>query len=125
MIVATVSLANPLVLEIARSIAIDYEVQEFAGAFPKTTPARVTIEINGNRLDAQVDYPLGDVANPMSTEDIAQKIIDFDGQRAERAEILLTRIRALRHSVLGELIERWRDRSSMPTSPPTTSLVTW
>lgn len=77
------SLSNPDALAIARRIIINYDAPEFVGAFPGRTPANIRIRMNGRQFASRVDHPFGDPANPMTKDDIACKLKEFGGQRAD------------------------------------------
>lgn len=65
-------LADRRVLELAGRVDLRV-APDFAGAFPARTPARVTLDQGGGPQTRTVHHPLGDVANPMSREQIEEK----------------------------------------------------
>lgn len=65
-------LDDPQVLDLAGRIELVAH-DDFAGAFPKSTPCRVIIDQGEGPRSLTVPYPLGDVANPMSREQVTEK----------------------------------------------------
>ncbi|MER9848856.1 MmgE/PrpD family protein [Mesorhizobium sp. M0106] len=65
-------LADARVLELAARIELE-PVPDFASAFPVGTPARVVIDQGKGPEEMTVPHPLGDVANPLSSDQIAEK----------------------------------------------------
>ncbi|PWL18904.1 MmgE/PrpD family protein [Falsochrobactrum shanghaiense] len=66
------SLHDAQVLDLAARIELEVS-EDFAGSFPAGTPARVIFDQGEGRQEMVVWHPLGDVANPMSREQVAQK----------------------------------------------------
>ncbi|KQZ87937.1 hypothetical protein ASD64_19845 [Mesorhizobium sp. Root157] len=100
------SLVDPRVLDLAKRISIDYSAVDFINTFPARTSARVLLTINDGHLGAQVDYPIGDVANPMTIEAIEQKLADFGRDDAQsKAELLVAEVKALRRSDSQRLLD--------------------
>lgn len=66
------SLQDPEVLGLASRIELDIS-SDFASAFPARTPARVLLDQGDGLQELTIDYPLGDVANPMNRDQVAQK----------------------------------------------------
>ncbi|MDQ0564356.1 2-methylcitrate dehydratase PrpD [Rhizobium mesoamericanum] len=82
------SLSDDRVLDLAGRIELAAS-SEFATAFPGGTPARVLLDQGQGIEERLVLHPLGDVANPMSAEQIKQKFKnitkeDLDQQWQER-----------------------------------------
>ncbi|WMY10889.1 MmgE/PrpD family protein [Paraburkholderia phenoliruptrix] len=65
-------LTDPRVLELAGRLEL-LPSAEFASAFPAGTPARVVIDQGNGSQEMLVLHPLGDVANPMSPEQLVEK----------------------------------------------------
>jgi 2-methylcitrate dehydratase PrpD len=99
------SLEDSRILGLAQKICLDYSSTDFHNVFPARTPARVTLVIDGKHQSVQVDYPVGDVANPMSTEAIASKLADLDCQTSSRTGDLLAAVKNLRRSDSKQLLD--------------------
>jgi 2-methylcitrate dehydratase PrpD len=65
-------LADKEVLELAARIELEAS-PEFVGAFPVGTPARVVIDQGSGAKEKTVLHPLGDVANPLSGQQVTDK----------------------------------------------------
>ncbi|TIL80488.1 MAG: MmgE/PrpD family protein, partial [Mesorhizobium sp.] len=65
-------LADARVLELAARIELEPS-PVFASAFPVRTPARVVMDQGDGPEERIVLHPLGDVANPLSTDQITEK----------------------------------------------------
>lgn len=65
-------LTDPDVLELAGRIDL-VAADDFAASFPKGTPCRVTMDQGDGPRTATVLHPLGDVANPMSRDQVTEK----------------------------------------------------
>jgi 2-methylcitrate dehydratase PrpD len=65
-------LRDPQVLELAGRIELAAH-EDFAAAFPKSTPCRVIIDQGEGPRSLTVPYPLGDVANPMNRAQVTEK----------------------------------------------------
>jgi 2-methylcitrate dehydratase PrpD len=70
------SLLDSDVLRLAEKVSIRYP-NEFAGIFPRRTPARVTITSQGKSLVADVPLPLGDPSHPLDEAALVAKLIDL------------------------------------------------
>ena len=66
------SLRDPQVLELAARIELAAH-EDFAGSFPEGTPCRVIMDQGDGLQSLTVPHPLGDVANPMSREQVTEK----------------------------------------------------
>lgn len=81
-------LSDPAVLELAaRTELVAHD--DFTTAFPAGTPCRVILDQGDGPQQATVRHPLGDVANPMSAEQVYDKFrrigaISLDGPRQAR-----------------------------------------
>lgn len=106
-----VSLGDRQVLELGKRISIAY-AEEFAGAFPMRTPARVTMTIAGRTANALVDPPLGDPKNPIGMDGVVAKLLAFGEQVLPQSELngLATACHLLRSSASADLIHRLRRR---------------
>jgi 2-methylcitrate dehydratase PrpD len=69
-------LRDERVLELSQRVGLVFS-ERFAGQFPERTPARVEMREQGRIRDCAVEYPLGDVANPLSRPDIDAKLFDL------------------------------------------------
>ncbi|MBP0625301.1 MmgE/PrpD family protein [Cupriavidus sp. LEh25] len=67
------------VVALSRKIKIR-EGEEFRMAFPKYTPSRVSLKVNGIWRSETVTHPLGDVDNPMPWSAVEQKLRDLSSQ---------------------------------------------
>ena len=67
-----VKLRDPKVLELANRIELTAHA-DFADTFPKNTPCRVILDQGQGPKTRTVEYPLGDVANPMSRDQVKAK----------------------------------------------------
>ncbi|RVB70940.1 MULTISPECIES: MmgE/PrpD family protein, partial [unclassified Mesorhizobium] len=65
-------LTDSRVLDLAARIELEPS-SDFASAFPAGTPARVVIDQGSGPEEMIVRYPLGDVANPLSSEQVVEK----------------------------------------------------
>jgi len=65
-------LADPDVLDLAGRIELVAH-EDFSGSFPKGTPCRVIMDQGDGPQSATVLHPLGDVANPMSRDQVIDK----------------------------------------------------
>ncbi|MER8550424.1 MmgE/PrpD family protein [Mesorhizobium sp. M1169] len=63
---------DPEILELAARIELEPS-PEFTNAFPALTPARVILDQGDGPEEMVVLYPLGDVANPLSSHQIVEK----------------------------------------------------
>ena len=70
------SLADGEVLALARRVELVFS-EEFAGAFPQQTPARVSIVTAERTFTRTVLHPWGDVDNPMQTSAVEEKLRDL------------------------------------------------
>ena len=66
------ALSDRRVLELAARVDLRV-APDFADAFPARTPARVTLDQGEGPQTRTVHHPRGDVANPMSREEIEEK----------------------------------------------------
>jgi 2-methylcitrate dehydratase PrpD len=98
------SLEDPRVLALAQRITVDYSSPDFAGVFPGRTPARVSLVIGGRAQSLQVDYPLGDVSNPMTTAGIADKFTALSRRSPAFTQELVAAIRNLQCTDSGALM---------------------
>jgi 2-methylcitrate dehydratase PrpD len=65
-------LADPAVLALASRVTLKTSPR-YAGAFPSTTPATLSIVSGGRRFALEVVRPKGEPTNPMSGEELAHK----------------------------------------------------
>jgi 2-methylcitrate dehydratase PrpD len=71
-----VHLSDPEVLALSRRVEVEY-ANEFAGAFPLETPARVSITKGNLTREKLIPIPLGDARRPLSNEEIQRKLFDL------------------------------------------------
>lgn len=67
-------LYDPDVLELAARIGISAH-EDFVNAFPARTPCRVILDQGDGPRTMTIEYPLGDVQNPMSREQVFGKFL--------------------------------------------------
>lgn len=65
-------LRDPKVLKLANLIELCAH-EDFEHSFPKTTPCRVILDQGQGEETRTIEYPLGDVANPMSRDQVKAK----------------------------------------------------
>lgn len=70
------SLSDAEVVSLAEKVEIRYP-DEFAGIFPRRTPARVKLGIGGREVVAEIARPLGDELNPMDGPAVENKLHDL------------------------------------------------
>jgi 2-methylcitrate dehydratase PrpD len=70
------SLRDAEILELANRIELATS-PDFAASFPVRTPARVLMNQGEGLQELVVDYPLGDVANPMNWDQVANKFTNI------------------------------------------------
>jgi 2-methylcitrate dehydratase PrpD len=80
------SLSDTEVVDLANKVEIRYP-DEFAGIFPRATPARVTMVVGKRQLVADVPRPLGDASNPMQQSAVEQKLHDLGRDILSKAEL--------------------------------------
>jgi len=71
---------------------------EFDGIFPKKWPSRITIHtVDGRVLECRVDYPRGDVENPLSWEELVRRFKTHSAAvfKPSRQEIILQKVKTL------------------------------
>ena len=90
------ALKDAEVLQLASLIELDVS-SDFATAFPVRTPARVLMDQGAGLEELAIDYPLGDVANPMSWDQVANKFknIGRESLSPERQEDIISAISRL------------------------------
>ncbi|MBW8319336.1 MAG: MmgE/PrpD family protein [Arenimonas sp.] len=90
------ALRDAEVLQLASLIELDVS-SDFATAFPVRTPARVLIDQGEGLEELVIDYPLGDVANPMSWDQVANKFknIGRNSLSRQRQEHIISAISGL------------------------------
>jgi len=84
-------LNDPQVLDLSARIELVAH-EDFVGSFPAETPCRVILD-QGDALErCTVQFPLGDVANPMSQEQVEAKFrqISAENVTAERQDSILS-----------------------------------
>jgi 2-methylcitrate dehydratase PrpD len=90
------TLADPEVRALARRVSL-VATPDFADAFPSTTPSRVLITISGASSEKTVHYPLGEVANPLSWDDVVEKFHELvRGAHSVRVDDIVESCRDLR-----------------------------
>jgi 2-methylcitrate dehydratase PrpD len=77
-------ISDPAVLELSKKVKVNVD-PELSAAYPGMTPSRVEIRLKGGRtLVKQVDIPKGDPRDPMTADDVADKVRRFASPRDER-----------------------------------------
>lgn len=104
------ALRDPEVLALAARVDFD-KGAEFAGCFPRRTPARVTLDQGDGPRTRTVPHPLGDVANPMSDAQIQQKFLHLTADLVApgRQSAILDAIGALADGPAGRLLTALTD----------------
>jgi len=78
-------ISDSAILELSRRVKVNVD-PELARAYPGMTSSRVEIRLkSGQTLVKQVDIPKGDPREPMTAEDVADKVKRFASQRGEKA----------------------------------------
>jgi 2-methylcitrate dehydratase PrpD len=95
------SLSDPRIREVMARVGVVHD-PELDPAFPKSWPARVKIKTTGGKhLENKVDFPRGDVNNPLSWEELVIRFQEhskevFDPPLQERIVESLQRIHTLK-----------------------------
>jgi 2-methylcitrate dehydratase PrpD len=77
-------ISDPAILELSKKVKVNVD-PELSAAYPGMTASRVEIRFRGGRtLAKQVDIPKGDPRDPMTSEDVADKVRRFAPPRAEK-----------------------------------------
>jgi len=77
-------LSDSAILELSRKVKVNVD-PELAMAYPGMTASRVEIRLKGGRkLVKQVDIPKGDPRDPMTAEDLADKVKRFASRKDEK-----------------------------------------
>jgi 2-methylcitrate dehydratase PrpD len=77
-------ISDPAILELSKKVEVNVD-PELSAAYPGMTSSRVEIRLRGGRtLVRQVDIPKGDPRDPMTAEDVADKVKRFAPPRAEK-----------------------------------------
>ncbi len=78
-------ISDAAVLELSLKVNVEVD-PELAAAYPETTPSRVQVRLkSGETLAKQVDTPKGDPRDPMTAEDLAEKLRRFAPRKDGRA----------------------------------------
>jgi 2-methylcitrate dehydratase PrpD len=73
--------ADPVLLDLSKKVRVHCD-DELNRVYPEKTSSRVEIFLEGRRkLVKQVDIPKGDPRDPMTLEDLAEKVKLFSGDR--------------------------------------------
>jgi 2-methylcitrate dehydratase PrpD len=95
------SLSDPRIREVMARVGVVHD-PELDPAFPRSWPARVTIRTTGGKhLENKVDFPRGDVNNPLSWDELVIRFKEhseevFDPTLQERIVELIQRIHTLK-----------------------------
>ena len=77
-------LADPAILDLAKKVTVRMD-EELNRLYPERTSSRVEILLqSGERLIRQVDIPRGDPRDPLTAQDIAEKVRLFAGDRDKK-----------------------------------------
>jgi 2-methylcitrate dehydratase PrpD len=89
-------LHRPDIVSLAGRVSL-HEAPEFSRMFPERTAARVVIRTRDNRFETVCDHPLGDPANPMSWNSLANKFrrLSRAALSVQRREDILQAVEAL------------------------------
>ena len=98
-------LADTEVTSLAERVSITYP-NEFAGIFPRRTPARVTICAAGGHFTADVPLPLGDPDHPLDQAALGKKLSDLASEILSKSQCdsLVEGISALKAGQTRQLI---------------------
>jgi len=78
-------ISDSAILELSEKVKINVD-PELSMAYPGTTPSRVEIRLkSGRTLVKQVDIPKGDPRDPMTVEDVADKVRRFAWRKDEKS----------------------------------------
>ncbi len=85
--------ADPVLVALSRKVNVHCD-DELNGVYPEKTSSRVEITFKGSRkLVKQVDIPKGDPRDPMTFDDLKEKVTFFAGNREQgRLETVIERI---------------------------------
>ncbi|MCS3765623.1 MULTISPECIES: MmgE/PrpD family protein [Bradyrhizobium] len=106
-------LTDARVLHLAARIELE-PASDFASAFPAGTPARVVLDQGNGPEEMIVRHPLGDVANPLSADQVVEKFRSIAGQNVspQWQEEVLTAIGGLETSGFLPLLSALSQRDS-------------
>ena len=90
-------LRDARILELASRIEL-VSHDDFVGAFPATTPGRVIMDQGSGPETLTIEHPLGDVANPMSREQVVRKFQRISSQTlsGEQQDAIVSAVDSLR-----------------------------
>ncbi|MGW8322807.1 MAG: MmgE/PrpD family protein, partial [Thermodesulfobacteriota bacterium] len=96
--------ADPVLMAFSEKVKVHCD-EELNDVYPEKTSSRVEITFKGARkLVKQVDIPKGDPRNPMTLEDLREKVRHFAGERDKRRlETVVDRIADLEN--IGDISE--------------------
>ncbi|TKV70837.1 MmgE/PrpD family protein, partial [Bradyrhizobium elkanii] len=112
-------LTDARVLDLAARIELEPS-SNFASAFPTGTPARVVMDQGKGLEEMTVRHPLGDVANPLSTEQVVEKFKNISRKNLHPRwqEEILTAIGGLETAGFPPLLAALRDGTADVRHPP-------
>jgi 2-methylcitrate dehydratase PrpD len=105
------SLHDPEVLSLAARIELAAH-EDFDNTFPKSTPCRVILDQGEGPQSLTVPFPLGDVANPMSRQQVAAKFRQIAAANldADRQHEILFALERLTYDGFRPLFSALRER---------------
>jgi 2-methylcitrate dehydratase PrpD len=85
-------ISDPAIMELSEKVKVDAD-PELAAAYPAMTSSRVEVRLkSGETLVRQVDIPKGDPRDPMTAEDVADKLRRFAARKDDRAVDSIVRL---------------------------------
>jgi 2-methylcitrate dehydratase PrpD len=82
----------PDILELSQKVNVEVD-PDLAAAYPETTPSRVQVRLkSGETLVKQIDTPKGDPRDPMTAEDLAEKLRRFAARKDDKAIDTIVRL---------------------------------
>ena len=79
------SLSDPMIREVMARVGVVHD-PELDPAFPRSWPARITIRTRGGKhLENKVDFPRGDVNNPLSSDELLIRFQEHSKEVFDRA----------------------------------------
>lgn len=112
------SLRDPEILELSSRIEMVAHT-DFDDSFPKGTPSRVIIDQGNGPESRTVLFPLGDVANPMSAEQVMEKfrLIGAESLTEDGQKTILTAVSKLTTDGFAPLLSALANRAGQISGP--------
>lgn len=101
-------LSDPEVLAIASRVELAAH-DDFAQSFPQRTPCRVVLDQGSGPEAMTVEFPLGDVANPMNQRQVTQKFMNLARGELDpvRRDRMVAALQGLARGGFTPLFESW------------------